>query len=107
MLLIAFGLYVMTKNVMIGFFVMSIGFVWILIWYLINKARQEKRILTLAMNSNERLLFRFNDKSFLHKTVTVLRAILLNGGIGNKNVVINIRDNKISGDFQALNNAKM
>lgn len=75
----AFGLYVMTINMLIGFLIMIIGFAWILIWYLINKARQEKRILTLAVNSNERLLFQFN----------------------------NIKDNKISGDFQAFNNAKM
>lgn len=104
---IIFGLYLFQTNLMVGFFIISIGLGWIAIWFLINKARQEKRILTIAMNNNERLYFLFKDKAFLHKTMMIIQAILINGGLGSKNVVINIRDNKFSGSSNILNGVQI
>lgn len=101
------GVYLFQYNKMMSFFVISIGLGWMFVWLLVNKARQEKRILTLAMNSNERLCFQFNDKVFLHKAMTILRAILMNGGLGGKSIVINIKDNKINGDAGILNGLKV
>lgn len=101
-----FGIYVFTINVVLGFVILCIAIGWLLIWLQINKMRQEKRILTIGMNSGERMIFRFNDKTFLHKAMKVLEAILINGGLGSKNVVINIKDNKFSGTASFLNNMK-
>lgn len=92
---------------MVAFFITSIGIGWILIWFLINKVRQEKRVLTIAMNSNKVFYFLFNDKAFLHKAMKVLETILMRGSAGNGGLVINIRDNKFSGDANFLNGSNM
>lgn len=103
---LAASLWIFQYSNMFALVIMGIGIGWILVWLQINRMRQEKRVLTIATNSNKVFYFLFKDKAFLHKAMKVLELILIDGSIGNKNIVINIKDNKFSGNANFLNSLK-
>ena len=59
------------------------------------------------MNSGNSLQFLFTNQSFLVKVLHVLEQIIINGGVGKQNVVINIHGNTISGNANMLNDLKL
>lgn len=97
------GLLLLTEYLLGGLIVLAVGIAWIYSWYYINQKRKANTILNIVMNSGNNLQFIVGNKNFLNKILQVLEQIIIDGGIGEKNVSINIKDCTISGNAQVLN----
>lgn len=102
-LLVLLGTLGLKENPAIGILLLAAGGIWVYAWYYFNEKRKMSTILSIAMNSGNSLQFLINNKIFLEKVLQVLEQIIINGGVGNQNVTINIRGNKFSGNAQVLN----
>lgn len=57
------------------------------------------------MNSGDKLVLIFNDRSFLAKVMDVLKKIITDGGIGkNNSISIDLSGCQFKGDATLLNN---
>lgn len=83
------------------------GGAWIYAWNEMNVKRKSDTILTLNLNSGENLRFIFYKKDFLEDVLTVLEYIIINGGVGEKNISIDISGCNISGNASILNDIKL
>lgn len=72
-------------------------------WHSENKRLSSTTYLNIVLNSGDNLQFVVTDKEFLQKILDVLYQIMIKGGVGNKNVFINLKNNKITGDAAVLN----
>ena len=105
--ILLFGLFMLTQKVIVGILLLMIGAAWIYGWYYINNQRKLKKILNIVMNSGNSLQFIFTNQSFLVKVLHVLEQIIINGGVGKQNVVINVHGNTITGNANMLNDLKL
>ena len=101
------GFFMLTQKVIVGILLLMVGAAWIYGGYYINNQRKLKKILNIVMNSGNSLQFLFTNQSFLVKVLHVLEQIIINGGVGKQNVVINIHGNTISGNANMLNDLKL
>ena len=74
------------------------------VWYSINEVRKSQTILNICMNSGNNLCILFSNGSFLKDVLNVLEEIIIDGGVGEQNVDINIHNCKISGNAHVLDN---
>lgn len=96
------GLVSFAANFLVGIFWLIIGCVWIYFWYDTNEKRKLKTVLNVIMNSSDNLCFVVKDKEFLNKILRVLEQIIIDGGVGNGNVSISIKDCEFSGNAKVL-----
>lgn len=61
-------------------------------------------MLTICMNSGKNLQILFINKDFLNRVLSVLEKIIIDGGIGNQNISIDLSGSQFAGDAQVLNN---
>lgn len=94
-------------NLVISLIFLGIGVIWIYVWYLVNESRKTNTILNIVMNSGNSLQILFNDKVFLGKVLTVLEQIIIDGGVGQQDVFININGCQITGNASVLNDLKI
>lgn len=59
------------------------------------------------MNSGNNLQFIFYDKDFLDKVLDVLEKIIIEGGLGNQYLAINIERCKFGANTKVLNDLKL
>ena len=77
----------------------------IVLWYKEYDERNKSIALVLAMNSGDKLVLIFNDRSFLAKVMDVLKKIITDGGIGkNNSISIDLSGCQFKGDATLLNN---
>ena len=102
--LIIVGICLIIWNVFVAIVIMAISALWIFLWYKENEKRKLQAILTISMNSGQRFYFNFDNKEFLKKVTDVLERIIMEGIVGNQNVVISIKDCTIGGNSKILDN---
>lgn len=69
-------------NVLIALIIVICSVGGIYLWYKEYEERKNSIALNLMMNSGDRLVLIFNDRSFLAKVMDVLKKIITDGGIG-------------------------
>lgn len=74
---------------------------------ILTKKRKKNTVLCIAMNSGNDFQFIIDNKQFLNQVLKVLELIIIDGGVGQQNVTINIRGNKITGNVSALNDLRL
>jgi hypothetical protein len=80
-----------------------VGAVWIYSVYVKNNNRQRIHYLNLYLNSGNVLSIQISDVNFLNKVLKVLETIVMDGGIGNQIISINIENSKFCGNAKVLN----
>lgn len=103
LLLILAGCLFLKSSVLLALLLVAAGGAWIYYWYYINEKRKSNTILNIIMNSGNNLCFVISEKSFLNQILRVLEQIIIEGGVGNQNVSIDMRGCRISGDARVLN----
>lgn len=103
LLVILIGLILFKMSGVLAVVLVTAGIVWIVWWYNEDQKRREKTNLIIVMNSGSVYVILFNDQNFLQKVLLVLERIIMTGGIGDSNVVINIKDNTFSGNAELFN----
>lgn len=91
-------------NILVSVVLLVCAIVWIYRWFKINETRKYKTVLNICMNSGNNLCILFSSRSFLDDVLKVLEEIIIDGGVGEQNVDINIRDCNISGNAHVLDN---
>ena len=81
----------------------ALGVGLIYLWYKQEQKRKSSARLTLCMNSGDKLALVFLDRSFLTKVMHVLEKIILEGGIGNNEITIDLSGAQFHGDASVLN----
>ena len=71
--LLILGVVLAKLSGLIALLLIAAGVVWIYYWYQENEKRKKSIILTIIMNSGNKLQFLFNDKVFLNKVMDVLK----------------------------------
>lgn len=99
------GLLIMIKSFLIGLLIAAIGIFAIYLWSKENDERTKGAILTISMNSGNKIHIRFEDKGFLNEVTRVLEDIIINGGAKSP-IEINIKGNQII-DSNILDNIRM
>ncbi len=94
-------------NKLVGFVVLIIALVLSYLWMLKNDERETKSYLTIATNSGDKFRIIISDRTFLYNILKVLEQIIIEGGVGERNVTISILGCNISGNADVLNNFKM
>ncbi len=107
LILLIIGVCLLKYYVLLGILLMVGGGAWIYAWNEMNVKRKSDTILTLNLNSGENLRFIFYKKDFLEDVLTVLEYIIINGGVGEKNISIDISGCNISGNASILNDIKL
>lgn len=96
--------FVMMKfNAGIGVLLLMVCMGWSYFWYDENQSRDSKKVLKIVMNSGYSLCIIFANQSFLQTVLQVLKQIFIEGGVGEQNVMIDLRNAKISGNANVLN----
>lgn len=90
-----------------GLPLLVIGFFLSYRWGIKNKERQSKTYLSIVTNSGDNFKIIIGDRTFLYKILKVLEQIIIEGGVGDQNVSINILGCNISGNADVLNNFKI
>ena len=94
--------FVMMKfNAGIGVLLLMVCMGWSYFWYDENQSRDSKKVLKIVMNSGYSLCIIFANQSFLQTVLQVLKQIFIEGGVGEQNVMIDLRHAKISGNANA------
>lgn len=106
-LMIIAGILLFRINIWISIILLVGGVVWIYIWLNINESRKSETILNISMNSGNNLCILFSNGSFLYDVLKVLEQIIIDGGVGEQNVDINIHNCDISGNAHVLDNLKI
>ena len=107
LILLIIGVCLLKYYVLLGILLMVGGGAWLYAWNEMNVKRKSDTILTLNLNSGENLRFIFYKKDFLEDVLTVLEYIIINGGVGEKNISIDISGCNISGNASILNDIKL
>lgn len=97
------GLIVGNQSAVLGFAFLAVGAAWIYYWYYTNEKRKSDTILNVVMNSGNNLRFLVKDKKFLEKILRILERIIIEGGVGEKNISIDIHECEITGNASILN----
>ncbi len=106
-LVILAGFGVINPMPPMGLLLMLAGGVWIYTWNYFNNLRKLDTVLSISMNSGNNLRFIISSKDFLKKILQVLEQIIIDGGVGNQNVSIDMRGCKIEGNASVLNDMKI
>lgn len=104
LILCGVGIVVFTVKAIIGLILLILGGIIFYIWYKENKKRAQSMILTISMNCGKNLQILFVNKDFLNNVLSVLEKIIIDGGIGNQNISIDLSGSRFDGDAQVLNN---
>ena len=102
-LVMIIGIVIFKSNFLAGIFLLLVGAAWIYGWYYINNSRKSNTILNIVMNSGNNLQILIGNKDFLNKVLKVLEQIIIEGGVGQQNISIDIRGCKITGNASVLN----
>lgn len=105
--IVLLGLAAITFSWIAALVLVIAGGAWFWYWYAENDDRKSQIILTIAMNSGNKLQLLFYDKKFLNKVMGVLEKIMIDGGVGRQDVSINISDCEISGNAKVLSDLDM
>ena len=99
------GIMLFKVNVVIALIVVICSFGGVYTWYKEYEKRKNSIALVLTLNSGDRLVLIFNDRSFLAKVMEVLKKIITDGGIGkNNSISIDLSGCQFKGDATLLNN---
>jgi len=101
------GLLTLKYNLIVSIILLGLGGVLIYNWYKTNEERKKNTILNIVMNSGNSLQFVINNRNFLDKVLKVLEQIIIDGGVGNQNVSINIQGCRITGNAKVLNDLNL
>ena len=105
LLAIFIGIMFFRLNVLIALIIVICSVGGIYLWYKEYEERKNSIALNLMMNSGDRLVLIFNDRSFLAKVMDVLKKIITDGGIGKNNTIsIDLSGCQFKGDATLLNN---
>lgn len=104
---ILLGFIAFKYNAILALVVLGVGGFWIFVWYRANEERKSNTILNIVMNSGNHLQFMVNNKEFLNKILNVLEQIIIEGGVGNQKVSINIQGCQITGNAKVLNDINL
>lgn len=104
-LMIIAAILLFSINILVSVVLLVCSIVWIYRWFKINEIRKYKTVLNISMNSGNNLCILFGSGgSFLDDVLKVLEEIIIDGGVGEQNVDINIRHCNISGNAHILDN---
>lgn len=103
-LIVIAGIILLRFNILVSIILLVGGAAWIYIWMNINEARKSETVLNIYMNSGNNLCILFSNRSFLYDVLKVLEQIIIDGGVGEQNVEINIHNSRISGNARVLDN---
>lgn len=106
-LLLLIGFWLFKSNFILSILFLASGGIWVYVWYQENQIKISQSILNICMNSGVNLQFLFKDRNFLEEVLHVLEKIILEGGVGEQNVSINISRCDFSGNAQVLNDLKL
>lgn len=101
--IILLGLFAFKYSAVAALVLICGGGFWIYSWYRTNVERKKNTILNIVLNSGNQLQIIINNKDFLNKVLKVLEHIIIDGGVGNKKVAINIEGCQITGNASVLN----
>ena len=101
------GLLTLTSAPIIGILFLAGSAICMFGWYYINQRRKKNTVLCIVMNSGNDFQFIIDNKQFLNQVLKVLELIIIDGGVGQQNVTINIRGNKITGNASVLNDLRL
>ena len=104
LIMIAIGIGLFRASFIVSIILLICGGGIIYWWYREMKRRSQSIVLTMHMNSGDKLSLLFTDQSFLTKVLHVLEKIIAEGGIGENKISIDLSGSNISGDAQILNN---
>lgn len=106
-LLLLIGFWLFKSNFILSLLFLASGGGWIYLWYPKYQLRSSQTILNICMNAGLNLKFLFKSRSFLDDVLRVLERIILEGGVGEQNVSINISRCNFSGNAQVLNDLNL
>ena len=104
LVLIGLGICMFAFKAVVAFVMIVLGGIIFYTWYADNKKRSQSMMLTICMNSGKNLQILFINKDFLNRVLSVLEKIIIDGGIGNQNISIDLSGSQFAGDAQVLNN---
>lgn len=102
-LLVLAGIVLLKFNVVVGLIALAVAGGWIYTWYNTNKKRSLQTVLSINLNSGLNFNLLFGNRAFLEDVLKVLEKIITEGGIGDRNLSIDIYGCKFSGNAQVLN----
>ena len=102
-LLVLAGIVLLKFNVVVGLLALAVAGGWIYTWYNTNKKRSLQTVLSINLNSGLNFNLLFGNRAFLEDVLKVLEKIITEGGIGDRNLSIDIYGCKFSGNAQVLN----
>lgn len=105
--LILIGCFVFKYSMLFALALLGGACAWIYIWYRTNEERKTNTILNIVMNSGHQLQFMVSNKKFLNQILKVLERIIIDGGVGNQRVSINIEGCQITGNAKVLNDVNL
>lgn len=105
--LMLIGLVSFTFNAIIAIILLGAGALWIYFWYSENETRKRNTLLNIVMNSGNDFQFIVNNKAFLNEILRVLELIIIDGGVGQQNVSINMQGCQITGNAKVLNDLNL
>lgn len=106
-LVIVFGILLFRFNKLFSIILLFGGVAWISIWYNNNEKRKTETVLSICLNSGNNFRFLFREESFLYDVLYVLEQIIIDGGVGDQNVEINVQNCEFSGNSKVLDNLKI
>lgn len=106
-IILLLGIVIIFDNPVTGIILLTAGGIWIYVWHYINVIRKLDKMLIIIMNSGNSLKFIIGDRNFLNIIVQLLREIIIEGGIGDQNLIIKIEGCTIDGNARVLNNIKL
>lgn len=99
------GIMLFRLSFLVALIIVICSLAGIVLWYKEYDERNKSIALVLAMNSGDKLVLIFNDRSFLAKVMDVLKKIITDGGIGkNNSISIDLSGCQFKGDATLLNN---
>lgn len=98
------GIFLLRISVVWSLIFVFVGAVLIYQWYQENRKRKLRTNLNIIMNSGNNLSFVVGNKKFLKEMLIVLKKIIINGGVGNQSVLIDIKGCNISDNAHFLDN---
>lgn len=83
------------------------GLGWIIAWDQINKAREQKKVLSVVTNSGDKYYFVFKDEKFLRKVLYTFKEIFNDKGTPNPMIVVDMKNSIVKGNLHMMNNSKL
>lgn len=101
------GLLMEKVNILLTVLLVIAGIIWIAMWYEKNQERKMSTVLSITMNSGQSLFFLCKDYGFLERVLHVLELVIIDGGTGSEQIIINMNNSRIDGNAKILENAKI